>query len=83
MKLRSGCGFATAVSTVTTSDEGKPFNPLARAAPDTSLPLQDRKVGGIGIHLARSMTDDIRYEHHTDQNTLTLIIAVDVPNERS
>ena len=64
-------------------DDGIPFNSLLREPPDTSLAAKDRKIGGLGIHLVRSMTDDIRYEHHTDQNTLTLIIGVDVPNERS
>ena len=69
--------------TITLTDDGIPFNPLLRGRPDTRQAAKDRQIGGLGIHLVRSMTDDIRYQRHTDQNALTLIIGVDGSNAGS
>jgi sigma-B regulation protein RsbU (phosphoserine phosphatase) len=61
---------------VTVSDDGVPFNPLAVAAPDTSRPLAEREVGGLGIHLVRSLVDDMRYRREDARNETTLVIDV-------
>ena len=66
-----------------TSDDGKPFNPLARAAPDTSLPLQDRKVGGLGIHLVRHLADEITYRRLTGRNEVSLTLLINPPDGES
>ena len=34
---------------VTLSDDGAPFDPFGRAAPDTTLSVAERPVGGLGI----------------------------------
>src|SRR5262245_3081288 len=52
------------------ADDGPPFDPLARADPDTSLPLDARQPGGLGIMLVKSLMDDVRYER-TTRNILT------------
>src|SRR5262245_33106266 len=36
---------------LTVTDDGHPFNPLELPEPDTSLPVQERAIGGLGIHL--------------------------------
>ena len=54
------------------SDDGLPFNPLLTAAPDTNLALEDRIVGGLGIHLVKSIMDDCHYRRKINQNILTL-----------
>lgn len=43
-----------------------PFNPAEAARADTTAPLQDRKIGGLGLHLSRKMVDDIVYKTHDD-----------------
>ncbi len=48
---------------VTLCDAGQPFDPLARAAPDLSVPAEDRAIGGLGVHLIRSLTDRQEYRH--------------------
>jgi len=62
--------------TVTISDDGIPFNPLGIKAPDTSLSLEDREVGGLGIHLVRNMVDDISYQRRIDKNVLSFVMLV-------
>jgi anti-sigma regulatory factor (Ser/Thr protein kinase) len=57
---------------VTISDDGRPFDPLAQAAPDTTLPVEDRPIGGQGIHLVRKMVDDLSYHRHSDRNIVVL-----------
>jgi anti-sigma regulatory factor (Ser/Thr protein kinase) len=54
------------------ADDGAPFNPLSVAAPRTDLPLEDRKIGGVGIHLVRNLVDGVSYQRRIDKNVLTL-----------
>jgi anti-sigma regulatory factor (Ser/Thr protein kinase) len=53
-------------------DDGLPFNPLEAEKPDTSLPLQDRGIGGLGIHLVVNLVDEVTYERRGEQNVITL-----------
>ena len=57
---------------VSIADDGVPFNPLAETAPDTTLSIEDRPIGGMGIHLVINMVDDISYQRTADKNVLTL-----------
>jgi serine/threonine-protein kinase RsbW len=52
-------------------DDGQPFNPLNSAAPDTNLAMQDRPIGGLGIHLLREMMDHCEYRHTDGKNCVT------------
>jgi anti-sigma regulatory factor (Ser/Thr protein kinase) len=47
--------------TITVSDDGIPFNPFQAAAPDTSLSIEERDIGRLGIHLVRNVMDDVSY----------------------
>ncbi|MHA3794558.1 ATP-binding protein [Sphingomonas sp. YL-JM2C] len=51
-------------------DDGPPFDPLAREAPDTDLDIDDRAIGGLGIHLVRQLMDDVAYARDEDRNRL-------------
>jgi anti-sigma regulatory factor (Ser/Thr protein kinase) len=53
-------------------DGGKPFNPLDVKPPDLNAPLEDRELGGLGIHLVRSLMDQVTYRRDGDQNVLTV-----------
>lgn len=55
------------------TDSGKPFDPTKKAAVDTTLPLEQRAIGGLGIHLIRQIMDEVTYQRKGDQNILTLI----------
>jgi sigma-B regulation protein RsbU (phosphoserine phosphatase) len=64
---------------VTVSDDGDSFNPLAVAPPDTTLPLEERELGGLGIHLVRGLADDATYSRHGGRNVITLVKVVPSP----
>lgn len=53
-------------------DRGKPFDPTAKSEVDTTLPAEERQIGGLGIHLVRQIMDSINYERVEGQNILTL-----------
>jgi anti-sigma regulatory factor (Ser/Thr protein kinase) len=57
---------------VEVEDEAPPFDPLARAAPDLDLPLEERPIGGLGIHLVKNLMDAVTYQRDGNRNRLTL-----------
>ncbi len=60
--------------TVEIIDDGRPFDPLSDAPePDLDSLLEDRPVGGLGIHLVRTMMDEVHYRREQDRNHTTLI----------
>ena len=58
--------------TVTLSGDGAPFDPFAQAAPDTTLRVEERPVGGLGLHLVRELMDEVRYERRDGRNVVVL-----------
>jgi len=54
------------------ADDGVAFNPLLAPEPDLDLAIDQRPVGGLGIHLMRTMMDDLEYKRVNGQNLLTL-----------
>ena len=57
---------------ITFIDHGVPYDPLAKADPDVTLPTEQREIGGLGIFLAKKTMDDIRYEYINGSNILTM-----------
>ena len=57
---------------VSVVDDGHPFNPLELPEPNTDLPIEERPIGGLGIHLLRKMSDRMDYERSNGKNRLTL-----------
>ena len=54
------------------TDNGIPFDPTAMKDADTTLPLEERSIGGLGIFLTRQIMDDISYDRSNGRNILTL-----------
>ena len=56
------------------SDDGRPFDPLTDAIePDLDAPLEDRPIGGLGIHLVREMMDELHYSREDGKNRLAMV----------
>ncbi|MFT7580292.1 MAG: anti-sigma regulatory factor (Ser/Thr protein kinase) [Myxococcota bacterium] len=51
-------------------DDGRPFDPFAMEEPDTDLALEERDIGGLGIHLVRMMMDETNYQREGDRNVV-------------
>lgn len=57
---------------VVIDDSGVPFDPTAEKKADITLSAEERRVGGLGIHLVRELMDSINYERVNGHNILTL-----------
>jgi anti-sigma regulatory factor (Ser/Thr protein kinase) len=53
-------------------DDGREFNPLKVPPPNLDAPLGERELGGLGIHLVRSLMDRLDYRREGAKNVLTL-----------
>lgn len=58
--------------TIEISDDGQAFDPLQAAAPDLDAPLEERRIGGLGIHFVKTMMDTVEYRRADGRNHLTL-----------
>ena len=54
-------------------DDGRAFNPLVHPAPDFTLPLDQRPIGGLGIHMIRKSLDHLEYCREDGKNVLVMI----------
>ena len=57
---------------ITFIDHGKPFDPLSGKDPDLTVPLEERKEGGLGVFLVKKVMDDVRYEYKEGRNILRI-----------
>jgi anti-sigma regulatory factor (Ser/Thr protein kinase) len=53
-------------------DEGAPFDPSSAPPPDISLSTEEREIGGLGIHIVRSVMDRMTYSREDGKNVLTV-----------
>ncbi|MGD2187878.1 MAG: ATP-binding protein [Desulfobacterales bacterium] len=53
-------------------DDGIPFNPTKVESPDLECTIDECRIGGLGIHLAKNLMDDVCYQRCKDRNILTL-----------
>lgn len=58
--------------TVVCSDAGVPWNPLEHADPDTTLPVEQRPIGGLGLMMVKRLMDGVAYARVGGRNVLTL-----------
>ncbi len=70
--LTVGCAAESGRIRLFFEDDGVPFNPLERPAPDVTLPIEDRTKGGLGIYLVKQQMDEVTYEYVDGKNRLTI-----------
>ena len=54
-------------------DGGQPFNPLDKEEPDFTVPLENRKIGGLGIFMVIKYMDTVTYDYSGGENILTVV----------
>ena len=57
---------------IVVEDEGREFNPLKLPPVDTSAPLEQRPIGGLGVHMIRRLMDSVEYRRESRRNILTM-----------
>lgn len=60
------------------TDEGKPFDPLHDAPdPDMESPMEERRIGGLGVYLVRTMTSEMQYRREDGKNRVKVAVPRD------
>ena len=61
-------------------DDAAPFDPLTQAKPPVlDGPLDERPIGGLGVHFVRTLMDEVSYRRDGAHNRLTLIKHIAAP----
>jgi sigma-B regulation protein RsbU (phosphoserine phosphatase) len=60
-------------------DDGRPFDPTLHIQADTAAGLDQRKIGGLGIHFIRRTMAGMAYRRQDDRNILTLTARLAAP----
>ncbi len=63
-------------------DEAHQFNPLEQAKPELDLEIEDRPIGGLGVHIVLSLIDEVDYSWTGGKNLLRLrkrVVAAQTP----
>lgn len=63
---------ADGLVTVEVGDDGRAFDPTGAPPPDTSAALEDRPIGGLGVHMVSRLMDEVAYERRPGRNHLRL-----------
>ena len=71
-EIRVTMGVEGHTLTIEIEDDARAFDPLAAPPPDLTLPLEDRPVGGLGIHIVRTVMDAVEYQRRDGHNILTM-----------
>lgn len=56
------------------ADTGIPFNPDSAPSPGLGTPVEERPIGGLGLHLMKSMTERMEYQRKGDKNMLDILL---------
>lgn len=59
---------------IVVTDDGAAFDPLQAPRFDPDAPLEARRVGGMGIHLVRSVARHLSYRRDGDRNVLEVTL---------
>ena len=60
------------VMTITLTDEGMEFDPLAKKDPDITLSASERPTGGLGIFMVKKSMDEVEYKRIGNKNIFTM-----------
>ena len=63
------------------TDDGRPFDPLAKAPRGLPAESGERAIGGLGIHLTLALVDAALYARRGSENVLTLTKRLRAPDD--
>ncbi|VVB72921.1 Methanogenesis regulatory histidine kinase FilI [uncultured archaeon] len=67
------CDFRDGCQKIVIEDSAPPFDPTTYSMPDLASDLELRRIGGLGIHLIKSLTDGLKYEFRDGKNRLIMM----------
>ena len=61
--------------TLVFEDDGKPYNPMEAEEPDITAGVEDRKIGGLGLFMVKTMAESVGYEYVSGRNRMTVVLS--------
>jgi anti-sigma regulatory factor (Ser/Thr protein kinase) len=58
-------------------DDGIPYNPLDAPEPRFDLPIEQRRIGGLGVHIMKTLARTIDYKREEGRNHLHIVLETD------
>jgi anti-sigma regulatory factor (Ser/Thr protein kinase) len=58
--------------TIRIDDDGVAYNPLDAPLPRFDLPIEQRRIGGLGVHIMKTLARSVEYRRENDRNHLTI-----------
>ncbi len=71
-RIRMTVHMEGTVLVVELSDDAKPYDPTAAPDPDIDAPIEERPIGGLGVHFVRTLMDGFAYRRSDGRNVVTL-----------
>ncbi|MEW6076279.1 MAG: ATP-binding protein [Thermodesulfobacteriota bacterium] len=68
------CAAAAGAFVLEIADTGPEFDLLSVPEPDLSAPMEQRRIGGLGIHFIRKFTDHADWRRENGRNILRLTV---------
>lgn len=68
------CCFEEDSFVVEIADQGLTFDILSIPDPDTTIAISEREVGGLGVHLIRTLTDEVTSRRENGRNILRIVL---------
>lgn len=75
--IKVNASFDDSILTIEFVDNGFEFNPLLNENPKMPESIEDAKIGGLGIHLTKEISDDIEYNRIAGENHLKITKKVE------
>lgn len=75
-------GFEDEQLGLTFIDNGDPFDPTKAQSPDTTLPVEERQIGGLGIFLVKKLSSSCTYQYKDGNNQLNVIFNLKDQEEK-
>ena len=72
-EVEISCGADGDALVIEIADKGSPFDIMSLPKPDTTLDIMDREIGGLGVHLIRTLSDGVSYRLENDKNILRMV----------
>ncbi len=67
---------------LTVADKSEPFDPLSRPVPELFLDIEDRPVGGLGLHLVKQLSDSFQHTYEDGWNVSHILKSISGENRQ-
>jgi anti-sigma regulatory factor (Ser/Thr protein kinase) len=62
--------------TIHIDDDATAYNPLDAAPPRFDLPIEERRIGGLGVHIIKALARSVEYRRAGGHNHLVITMQV-------